>query len=102
EKAMNLPPPERSAERPSRLRVLARHLPGQQPQAPGAGAASNGSQNGSGTVPPSVLLPTGPHGSGADPASCPAMMLEHLSNDVVRHVGHALDDDAAMLLLLRD
>jgi serine phosphatase RsbU (regulator of sigma subunit) len=29
-------------------------------------------------------------------------ILERLSNDVVRHVGHAIEDDAAMLLLQRD
>jgi hypothetical protein len=103
EKALNLPPPERPAtERPSRLRALTRHVPGQQPQAAGNGTASNGTQNGSGTVPPSVLLPADLPCSGADPASCPDIMLEQLSNDVVHHVGHALDDDAAMLLLLRD
>jgi hypothetical protein len=32
----------------------------------------------------------------------PDTLLERLSGDVIRHVGHALDDDAAMLLLQRD
>jgi serine phosphatase RsbU (regulator of sigma subunit) len=35
-------------------------------------------------------------------AAGPDALLERLSADVIRHVGHALDDDAAMLLLQRD
>lgn len=32
----------------------------------------------------------------------PGQLLDQLSHDVTRHVGHALDDDAAMLLLRHD
>jgi len=36
--------------------------------------------------------------NGAEPES----VLDHLQRDVLRHVGHALDDDAAMLLIRRE
>jgi hypothetical protein len=32
----------------------------------------------------------------------PEAVLDRLQQDVLRHVGHALDDDAAMLLLRRE
>jgi Stage II sporulation protein E (SpoIIE) len=32
----------------------------------------------------------------------PEYVLDHLQQDVLRHVGHALDDDAAMLLIRRE
>ena len=35
-------------------------------------------------------------------ASQPDEILDGLSRDVLRHVGHALDDDAAMLLIRRE
>jgi serine phosphatase RsbU (regulator of sigma subunit) len=36
--------------------------------------------------------------NGTDPEN----VLDHLQRDVLRHVGHALDDDAAMLLIRRE
>lgn len=41
----------------------------------------------------------GPPGPGA--AAAPGAILARLSDDVLRHVGHPLDDDAAMLLICR-
>jgi stage II sporulation SpoE-like protein len=106
-KALTMPPPGQPAgEQPSgwtrrwRRKAGGRPAPGQ----PDAGA--NGDAASLGPVGPAVLLPGvtgGLHPSGATPTgSCPDAMLERLSNDVVHHVGHALNDDAAMLLLRRD
>jgi serine phosphatase RsbU (regulator of sigma subunit) len=49
-----------------------------------------------GTFFPLTLAPT------ARDDTDPGGVLDRLSRDVVRHVGHALDDDAAMLLICHD
>jgi hypothetical protein len=103
-KALTLPPPGTpDSERPTRWSRLLGRLQGA-PQEPGADG--NGSSGGHGAVSPTVLLPGvpgAPHTSGASASgSCPEAKLDRLSDDVVRHVGHALSDDAAMLLLQRD
>ncbi len=112
-KALTLPPPAAQPAREQRS-GWSRLWHGRAASEPAANAQlaadANGAGNGSaaslGPVGPEVLLPgvTGaPLPSGATPTgSCPDAMLELLSNDVVHHVGHALDDDAAMLLLQRD
>lgn len=110
-KALTMAPPAQHAEEPrSGWTRLWHRKAGGQP-APGQQTASaNGAGNGHaaslGPVGPAVLLPGvtgGLHPGGATPTgSCPDAMLEQLSNDVVHHVGHALDDDAAMLLLQRN
>jgi stage II sporulation SpoE-like protein len=109
-KALTMPPPAQPAgeQRPGWSRLWRRKAGG--PPAPGEAASASGAGNGHaaslGPVGPAVLLPGvtgGLHPTGATPTgSCPDAMLEQLSNDVVHHVGHALDDDAAMLLLQRD
>ncbi len=48
------------------------------------------------------LLPADPAAMVGPAATDPSAMLERLSSDVVRHVGHALADDAAMLLVQWD
>lgn len=112
-KALTLPPPapQPPGEQRSRWARLWRGRAAGQPaastqSAAGVNGAGNGHAASLGPVGPEVLLPgvTGaPLPTGATPTgSCPDAMLELLSNDVVHHVGHVLDDDAAMLLLQRD
>jgi hypothetical protein len=111
-KALTLPPPAAQPAQEQRSgwarlwRGRAAGQPAANTQPAGVNGAGNGHAASLGPVGPEVLLPgvTGaPLPSGATPTgSCPDAMLEQLSNDVVHHVGHALDDDAAMLLLQRD
>jgi stage II sporulation SpoE-like protein len=111
-KALTLPPPAQPAgeQRPGWARRWRRRGGGQPAAGTTPAAGVNGAGNGHaatlGPVGPAVMLPGmtgGLHPSGPAPTgTCPDAMLEQLSNDVVHHVGHALDDDAAMLLLRRD
>jgi hypothetical protein len=103
-KALTMPPPSR--QDPKRRSVWSRLFGGRQDARQAHGAGGNGASGGPGAVSPTVLLPGvpgAPQTTGANTSgSCLEAMLDRLSDDVVRHVGHALSDDAAMLLLQRD